>query len=100
MSRKRKDEARIAELQAKLRKAQDLLKLSKRDALKDDNKNGDDKDDDRELIYEDGSDTKDDKDDDIDILAVSSSTVDDKSAWLIGGRCWRALVMSFLLLYK
>ena len=46
------------------------------------------KDDDKELIYEDGDDIicREDKDDDIDVVAVTSSisTVDDKIAWLIG----------------
>ena len=79
----------MADLQAKLRKLKENLKQAKSK----DESNGDahpaedkDKDDDKELIYEDSIEGKDDKDDDLDVIAVSSSmtTVDDKSAWLIG----------------
>ncbi|KAF2364359.1 RNA recognition motif domain [Trinorchestia longiramus] len=85
VTRKRKDEARIQDLQVKLVKMQEAVRQLKKEKSGSD-KDLEDKDDDRELIYEDGSDLKDDRDDDTDAIAVSSSisAVDDKAAWLIG----------------
>ncbi|XP_018015243.1 ecto-NOX disulfide-thiol exchanger 2 [Hyalella azteca] len=84
--RKRKDEARIQELQSKLVRLQETLRQLKKEKSSSDKEALDDKDEDKELIYEDGSDLKEDKEEDTDVIAVTSSiaAVDDKAAWLIG----------------
>lgn len=90
VGRKRKDEARIQELQSKLIKMQETMRQLKKEkngaASIASDKDMEDRDDDRELIYEDGSDLREDREEESDTLAITSSigALDDKTAWLIG----------------